>query len=121
MPNAKNNDIPIAFLVSCFIVDPTAPSGLRWRHRQREHFASESSRKTWNAVWPGKPAGTLGKRYFKVILTIEGRERQVGAHRIACAITKGEWPSDQVDHEDRTKSNNKIENLRDTYDEVAYV
>lgn len=35
------------------------------------------------------------------------------AHRVAWAIVTGMWPEDQLDHIDRTKTNNRFINLRE--------
>jgi hypothetical protein len=34
------------------------------------------------------------------------------AHRVAWALHYGAWPSSEIDHVDRNKQNNRIENLR---------
>jgi len=41
---------------------------------------------------------------------VDGRRYKV--HRLAWLYVYGEWPSDQVDHADRNKANNRINNLR---------
>lgn len=38
--------------------------------------------------------------------------RKYRAHRLAWFVTHGEWPSDQIDHINRDKLDNRIENLR---------
>lgn len=38
---------------------------------------------------------------------------KVLAHRLAWLLHYGEWPEGDVDHIDRNKSNNRIDNLRD--------
>jgi HNH endonuclease len=106
---APKNDTPIWFLIACFVLDPTIPSGLRWR------FRADMSPQ-WNSRWAGEPAGTMhvsrGKRKsWVIILLFEGRRRHLKAHRIIYALTHNHWPPDQVDHKDRSPSN-KIENLR---------
>ena len=113
----SDTDIPIWFLVACFILAPESPSGLRWRARPLEHFADgrrgEQDQKTWNAKWAGKPVGTPSLYYWHVVLTIKGKPRYLKSHRIIFALTNGRWPDGEVDHEDRAKSNNQTENLRE--------
>ena len=59
MPNAKDHDIPVAFLRECFSLDDTSPTGLRWRERPRVHFVNEGAWRTMNTRCAGKPAGSL--------------------------------------------------------------
>jgi hypothetical protein len=90
--------------------DPTTGQ-LRWRERDRRHFPSDHAWRAWNARWAGEPAlncpdvrGYLHGRLF--------RQEQY-AHRIAFAIYHGRWPSEQIDHINRDRGDNRIENLRD--------
>jgi hypothetical protein len=51
-------DISLAYLRECFILDPVSPSGI-------EVGASANMRPEWNARYTGKPAGSPnGKRIF---------------------------------------------------------
>lgn len=43
----------------------------------------------------------------------QGRGRKHLAHRLAWYLYYGQWPTGNIDHKDRDKSNNKIDNLRD--------
>jgi hypothetical protein len=113
---ANDTDIPLAYLRECFDLDPSSPSGLRWRQRPREHFGDDERQcPSWNARWAGKVAGTLDKErnYWRVELTVGNRSRLLKAHRIVVALTKGRWPIHGVDHEDRNPAVNKIANLRE--------
>ncbi|GAB3416843.1 HNH endonuclease [Massilia agilis] len=56
----------------------------------------------------GRHVGAPSKGYLK--LNLLGTTRT--AHRVAWALYYGEWPRLQVDHLDRDRSNNRIENLR---------
>ena len=68
-------------------------------------------------IKPGDKAG--GKRtdgYIGIIIN----GKNYFAHRLAWFYHHGVWPSDSIDHIDRDRSNNKIENLREcTYSENA--
>jgi HNH endonuclease len=118
MPKATDTHIPIWFLIECFIVDATTPSGLRWRERPREHFESgrygDGQFARWNGRYAGKAAGVKNVfGYMQVTLTFNGVRRSFKVHRVIYALTKGGWPPDQVDHEDRDRSANQTANLRE--------
>lgn len=57
----------------------------------------------------GKVAGHVTKEGY-VAIFLGGHSYK--AHRLAWFVTYGEWPTDDLDHIDRNKSNNKIANLR---------
>lgn len=57
----------------------------------------------------GKQAGTVQSDGY-VAIKIGGKRYY--AHRLAWFFVHGEWPSSQIDHRDRDRSNNAIENLR---------
>jgi len=108
------NDIPIAFLAECFALDPATPSGLRWRTRPREHFPSGPQWCRWNTRFAGRPAETpAGKGYLRVHLTFGGRARHLRTHRVVVALTRGDWPSEQVDHIHGVEAGNGLANLRE--------
>lgn len=111
----STDDFPIWFLIACFVLDPTTPSGLRWRERPREHFPNIRQWHRWNTRYAGKQAGSLdrGDGYFRIVLTYRGRERRRLAHRIVFALVHGRWPSDQLDHREGVKAGNGIDNLRE--------
>ena len=59
----------------------------------------------------GSKAGTTNNRGYLVI-KIDGKIYQ--AHRLAWYHFYGEWPKDMISHENENKTNNKIDNLKDT-------
>ncbi len=56
-----------------------------------------------------KPAGGKDRKGYTLICV---DYKRLLAHRIAWAMTYGEWPATQIDHRDCDKSNNRIDNLR---------
>lgn len=58
--------------------------------------------------WKGRKAGTLRKGYVIVYLDRQFRL----AHRIIWAMHNGRWPENEIDHINRIKDDNRIENLR---------
>lgn len=63
-----------------------------------------------NACHAGKPAGKVGTDgYMKITISRRGYM----AHRLAFVIMTGRWPSDDIDHENLNKSDNRWENLRE--------
>lgn len=75
---------------------------LRWRHRPE-------ARPCFNARHTGKVAGHLNKNGY-VSLRVD--RVSLLAHRAIWALVHGEWPSCEIDHRDRNKSNNRLFNLR---------
>jgi hypothetical protein len=70
---------------------------LRWRMRR-------GSRSAW-----AECNSIDGDGYIRI--TIEGR--RYSGHRIAWLLHYGKWPVNLLDHKDRIRTNNRIENLRD--------
>jgi hypothetical protein len=57
----------------------------------------------------GAEAGSLNKKGY-VALCLQGR--YLLAHRVVWLLAHGEWPQGILDHRDRDRRNNRIENLR---------
>ena len=66
--------------------------------------------KSWNSAFAGTAAGWVDKKGY-IIITIGVDYR---AHRIAWLLAKGKWPPPEldIDHRNRDKGDNRIENLR---------
>jgi hypothetical protein len=84
------------------------------RIKQLFDYVSQTGHLYWRAKGRGRvktrPAGTiLSTGYIGVVI---GEKRHF-AHRICWAIHFGKWPSDQIDHINGIKIDNRICNLRE--------
>ena len=80
-------------------------------------YCSETGCFTWIAkttkfskVQIGDVAGTTSHHKGYVYIKIDGK--QYAAHRLAWLYVYGELPKDQIDHINRNRSDNRIQNLR---------
>lgn len=71
---------------------------------------SEKKPPQWNGRWAGKEAFTCESNGY-----LWGRIdwRLYPAHRIAWAISYGEWPKGQIDHINGCRGDNRLANLRE--------
>ncbi len=61
----------------------------------------------------GQPAGTSdGHGYLSITLFHNGVRQKMLAHRVAWVLFYGEWPNGILDHINRVKIDNRIQNLR---------
>lgn len=105
---SRNKELPVQFLSECFSYYPDT-GALIWRKRPEHHFASTSYAERFNNRYAGTAAGSQnGAGYLHV--GIGGVMHRV--HRIAWALSTGEWPTVKIDHKDGDRSNNKWLNLR---------
>lgn len=71
---------------------------------------TELACRIWNTKYAGKEAFTANSRGYRVG-GIFGRAYE--AHRVIWAIVHGDWPSNNIDHENGVRNDNRISNLRD--------
>ena len=89
---------------------------LFWRERSAEWFKDGSQTSlhnsaAWNGRYSNKEAFTSnhssGYKHGQIF------KKQHKAHRIAWALYYGVWPSNNIDHINGVRDDNRIENLRD--------
>jgi hypothetical protein len=108
---AAADNIPIPYLRECLSYD--AETGvLRWRYRPLSHFPSEQAQRRWNTIWALTEAGHVkASRHRYISITIDGTRYRIYAPRAAWAIKTGEYPPNEVAHDDLDPDNNRTSNL----------
>jgi hypothetical protein len=87
---------------------------LYWKERPESHFQSRAVWLMFLKKHAGKPAGKLGSGgYMTVGLRVNGRAISMAAHRVVWVLHYGRWPKQYLDHINRVRSDNRIENLRE--------
>lgn len=104
--------ITVNFLRECF--EHREDGKLIWRVRPRHHFHDTRYQAIFNSRHSGKEAGTPNAEGYIVVSVVwAGRQRKRLAARVIWAMHNGAWPAQQIDHINRVRSDNRIENLRD--------
>ena len=89
---------------------------LYWLPRTEVNFSGGSpggaaaTVKGWNARWAGKEAFTASNSDGYKHGVVWGRSMK--AHRVIWALHYGEWPSQEIDHANGNRGDNRISNLR---------
>lgn len=84
---------------------------LIWRARSEETFKTLRAARVWNSRFAGQPIKPRSDRYGYARFTLQGIT--VSFHRVIFAHFHGHWPRQTIDHINRVKDDNRIENLRD--------
>ena len=89
---------------------------LKWRERPSSHFkpgraSSEAICKTWNKRFANKIVGSLAKASGYLETSIDSKKYLV--HRLAYFHYYGYLPENDIDHKDRIRTHNWIDNLRE--------
>jgi hypothetical protein len=81
-------------------------------------YNSETGEFTWSKARKGarsnRPAGTNNRGYTQITYNYQ----PYSAHRLAWFFVYGVWPRDMIDHINRVRSDNRIENLREADNQV---
>lgn len=84
---------------------------LIWLIRPVYMFKTLRAANSWNTKYAGTPAlNNIHKDGYKNGLIFG---KYYAAHRVCWALHYGRWPSEQIDHENRNRADNRILNLRD--------
>jgi hypothetical protein len=98
--NART-DLTAEYLRAAFSYDPE--SGLlKWRYR-------DDRSPQWNGRYAGKKVGSPVRRGLSV--NIEKKRYLI--HRVIWVIVTGDWPKEEIDHQDVNYKNNIWTNLRE--------
>ena len=81
-------------------------------------FKCERDMKLWNTRVFGKKAGNICNKNGYLRISIFGKTYL--AHRVAYAMSYGQWPTNHIDHINRDRSDNRLENIRDVLPSVNH-
>lgn len=75
---------------------------------ERLHELLEYDPETGELFWKRRPAGTVNSQGYSQV-SVDGKI--IGSHRIAFAMMTGKYPEHEVDHKNRSRSDNRWCNL----------
>lgn len=81
-----------------------------WKHRDARWFKGKGNADYWNRTYAFQECMKTKDAQGYNIGCLQGKN--VYAHRIAWAITHGDWPEDYIDHINGIRNDNRLENLR---------
>lgn len=85
---------------------------LLWKKRSLEMFNGNwRVCNRWNGHFAGKPAGNLSLHRGYIEVRLEGHLYK--AHILIWLIVTGQWPTDEIDHDDGHRANNIWTNLKE--------
>ena len=106
-----NNQLPSVDLLRKLLRYEPDTGKLFWLERELGMFPHARAWKIWNTRFAGKEAFTAldghGYKHGTIF------DKKYKAHRVAYAIHFGRWPVGQVDHENRCRSDNSANNIKD--------
>lgn len=103
--------ITIDYLRECF---EYRDGVLYWKTRPSHHFKRPADHATFIAKSAGKKAGRRAvDGYIAIKFRLGGHGVCISAHRIVWVMHYGQWPEKQIDHINRIRDDNRIENLRE--------
>lgn len=102
------------YLIECLDYNPETGS-LIWKERPEHHFrpgntSSEGNCNAWNKKFANKEAGSLTSDGY-IVIAIDGAHYR--SHRLGWFIYYGYMPENDLDHKDRIRHHNWIDNLRE--------
>jgi hypothetical protein len=111
MPTRDEADLTIETLRACVDYDPLT-GVLTWKTRPREHFNSDRSHWQRNGLAGKAIENRTDSGYVRVRIKIKDRVFSLRGHRVGWALTHGSWPIDEIDHVNRRRDDNRLDNLR---------
>jgi hypothetical protein len=78
--------------------------------RQREAFETDRAFNSWITKYANTVAGTVGYKGYRVIMV---NKKIYRAHRLVFMYTNGEFPTQEVDHINGRRDDNRWANLRE--------
>ncbi len=99
----------------CQVLDYNKETGLLiWKQRPVSMFGGDNRIcNSWNAKYAGKEAGTIHGKGYIYIGILSPFKLRAFAHDLIWFIMTGEWPKAQIDHENKVKTDNRWDNLRE--------